>query len=1247
MIGSKTWIWLLLALVPVTGGLMAQTNPLSNLRDTIVVVNPAGQLLDSLTVVPGSLRITDPETGKTLPSSYYQLMGRFLIWRDAPFGGRGAIRATYRVLPFALDATVRLLDSSQLIQEEAGLVIGGYDEYVRSGLLDNDGKVRTNGSFSRAISFGNRQDLVLNSAFNLQMNGELGNGIEVAAAITDESLPVQPEGTTQQLREFDKIFIQLKKNRSTLTAGDYELRNPDGYFLRYFKKLEGATFTTVLGAVPSSGNASSGSHSSPGEGAAAGARNAEKQKTPKESNVFNLGRSKPRSGARSPGAGTSESLSDSTAPFPRGEGLGEGVLTTTASVAVARGQFTRQQIQPIEGNQGPYRLVGNGNQRFLIVLAGTERIFLDGELLVRGLDGDYVIDYNLAELTFTTRRLITRDSRITAEYEFADQRYLRTLATGGARYDSQVLRSGGNFSAYLNGYTQQDSRTATGDLELNANQRAQLAAFGDGQGGIPILSLDTLDGRAEQRATYQLRDTSYLCGGIRIDTAYLKNAIGGRFVATFTERGTGFGEYELDINRPANERVFRYVGSDPETCRPRGNFAPIIDLVAPTQQQLIALGGEYRFKDNGTLRIEASRSKLDLNRFSREDAGDDNGSALRFDGDRTIAIGPDSSGWAVAGRGHYEFVEQSFNFINPYRSPEFFRNWNLSNRLGTVQPERENEQIIGAGLGLVKARVGRIDYDYEQFTRGNSYSGQRHAAAVKLKTDTWLVDGNLSLLESKDDLADGSFRRPKLKLSKTFDKLGGWSLQSSYEGERSLRQQIGVDTLSPPSFQFDRYSVGLALPANDKYKLSISANQRTDQLPKGDELVVSTEAREVTAEGNYTASKNVQFGGNFTFRDLAVNDQELVDDTPSRTFLGRLDLRTNALERSLRTQTTYQVGNGQEPRVDFQYLFVGAGQGQYIWQDSLYNNDGRIQPNEMEIAPFADIADYVRVSVFSNDFIRTDNVALNQKINWDPTRLWRDAQGFKKFLRRFALNTSVIIDRKTRDSPAIEAWNPLQLGVADSSLVALNVQRRHGLFFNRSNPKYDVQLSNADRRNRRVLTTGYEANQTQDWTLRFRYRPNDQLSLEAAAVTGTRAADSEFFNNKDFQIEFFRAEPSINWQPGELRLVTKVIFGQEENILPGSEGERTDRLELDLEGNYKNWLTARFRWVDIAFEGESRSPVGFALLQGLQPGRNLLWNVGATRQLGQYLQLTLSYEGRQTGEARTVHVGRAQVQAFF
>jgi hypothetical protein len=1142
---------------------------LSNVRERTVATNGPGLLVDSLTIAPGSLEVLTPE-GIRMPEGAYRLDGRYLRWSspDLP----DTLHLRYRALPFALDERVRLIDSSQLVREEIGLVIGGYDPYVRSGLLDNDTKVQTRGSFSRAISFGNRQDLVLNSAFNLQLNGELGNGIEVSAAITDENLPVQPEGTTQQLREFDRIYIQLRKDRSQLTAGDYELRNPEGYFMRYYKKLEGATFTTVAG------------------GAA---------------------------------------------------GADDGRWSNAASVAVARGQFIRQNITPGEGNQGPYKLTGDGAQRFLIVLAGTERIFLDGELLVRGLDADYVIDYNLAELTFTPRRLITRDSRIVAEYEYADQRYVRTLTAGSSRYER------GRWTGYVNLYSQQDSKTATGDLELTAEQREALSLEGDNPDGIAIPSIDTLDGREELRTTYELRDTLLVCPVPQQYLLQSNDAELGRFVATFTDRGAGGGPYDLDPERQDNERVYVYVGFD-EDCVPLGRYAPEIDIVAPRQQQLFAAGGIYEFGGEGSIRFEGSRSRVDLNRFSDLNSDDDVGHALRVDADRTISLGSDSSGWAVAGRARYEFLEESFNFINPYRSPEFYRNWNLSNRLSTVRPEASSEQLAGGGLGLVRRGIGRLDYDYEEFRRGGNYRGRRHEGVLQAGVSGWSVTGAYSLLESEDEASRGSFRRPNARLSKKFDDWGGWELSASYAGERSVRRSLDGDTLSPLSFQYDKYVVGLAAPATEKFSFLLSANLRDDKLPDPTELRRSTTAREVSAEGKYRAGRALQLGGNFTYRDLNVLAPDLVEDRPTGTFLGRLDVRAEALKRAFTSQTTYQVGSGQEPRIEFQYLYVGPGQGQYIWQDSLFNNDGRIQPNEIVLSPFPDIADYIRVSVFNNTFIRTDNVLLNQRFNWDPQRIWRQAEGVRSFLKRISLNTAVNIDRKTRQAEDIMPWNPFQLAVADSSLVALNVRRRHGLFFNRANPRYDAQLSNSEQRNRRVLTTGYESSRRGEWELRFRYRPTDALSVEAAGVTGRRESDSERFNEKDFDIEFNRVEPSVTWQPGEFNLTTTFIYGREENTLPEGDGEFTLRREFSFEGNYRNWINASLQWIEIDFEnGSSSSPVGFALLQGLQPGRNLLWNLSLTQQLGEYLQLNLIYDGRQTGEAATVHVGRAQVTAQF
>jgi hypothetical protein len=912
-----------------------------------------------------------------------------------------------------------------------------------------------------------------------------------------------------------------------------------------------------------------------------------------------------------------------------------------ASIAIARGQFIRQNITPGEGNQGPYKLTGDGAQRFLIILAGTERIFLDGELMIRGLDADYVIDYNLAELTFTPRRLITRDSRIVAEYEYADQRYVRTLTAGSSHFEK------GRMSAYVNLYSQQDSKSATGDLDLTAEQREALSLEGDNPDGIAIPSIDTLEGREELRTTYELRDTVIDCPVSQTYLVQSNDAELGRFVATFTDRGAGGGAYDLDPERQDNERVYVYVGYD-EDCRPLGRFAPEIDIVAPQQQQLFAVGGAYDFRGEGSIRFEGSRSRVDLNRFSELNSEDDVGHALRIDADRTLSLGSDSSGWAVAGRARYEFLEESFNFINPYRSPEFYRNWNLSNRLSTIRPEAASEQLAGGGLGLVKRGIGRIDYDYEEFSRGDTYRGQRHEGVVQLGTRGWAVAGAISQLNSEDESSRGSFRRPNVRLTKTFPNWGGWQLSAAYNGERSVRRSLEGDTLSPLSFQFDKYVLGLTMPTSEKFSFLLSANLRDDKLPEPTELRRSTTAREVSAEGKYRAGRGLQLGGNFTYRDLDVLAPELVDDRPTGTFLGRFDVRAEAAKRAFTSQTTYQVGSGQEPRTDFQYLYVGPGRGQYIWQDSLYNNDGRIQPNEIVLSPFPDIADYVRVSVFNNTFIRTDNVILNQRFNWDPQRIWRQAEGVRSFLKRIALNTAINIDRKTRQSDDIRPYDPFQLAVADTSLVALSVRRRHGLFFNRANPRYDIQLSNSEQRNRRVLVTGFESSRREDWELRFRYRPTDQLSIEAAGVTGRRDSDSERFNEKDFAIVFNRVEPSVTWQPGEFNLTTTLIYGREENTLPEIDGEFTLRREFSFEGNYRNWINARMQWIEIDFEnGLSSSPVGFALLQGLQPGRNLLWNLSMTQQLGEYLQLNIIYDGRQTGQAATVHVGRAQVTAQF
>ena len=1105
-------------------------------------------VIDTFSINPRTFQILNKDK-KSISLDYKLLPYKGLVvFLDIPYD-----TLTFNYHPLLIDFTKKYykhpISLNRTIEQQQYHPSINIINNVNSNNLFQGTKLNRTGSISRGLMVGNNQDFSLNSNLNLQLSGSISPTMKILASVTDDNIPIQPQGNTQQLQDFDKVFIQVSDEKWKLTAGDFWIKNKDSYFLKYHKRGQGIHLENKI----------------------IGSNNIE--------------------------------------------------IDIENSASISKGKFGRNVIQGIEGNQGPYRLFGNENESFIIILSGTENVYIDGILQKRGQNNDYIIDYNTSEVSFTANTLITKDKRIIVEFQYSDKNYARSLL----QTSTTIKKNKSSF--YIHGYGEQDSKNQPLQLDFDLLDRQTLENIGD---NIDLAIGSGIDSVDFNQATnlYQKKDSlGYEVYQYSIDE---QQAV---YMLTFSNVGQGNGNYKIKENN-ALGKVFEWVAPDTISFGDivkNGDYSPIKKLVTPKKRQIISLGGKTIWSGN-SLNYELSTSNMDLNTFSNINNEDNIGFAglVNFENKNTL-----KGKWELNQQYRIESISKDFRRIERFREVEFERNWNIQN---LITPK--NQLLSSAKINLKHIENGLFQYQLNSYFIKNNFNGYKNDFKIKWNKKVRL-NFNGSLMNS-DGQFKTSFLRHKTDL---FIPIKGFKL--GFKDINENNQFFIADTLNNNSYRFYDWKVYIENFDSTRNRVQFFYQERYDWFKGRSILEKATKAISPGLMVGISSRKNFNLNYSLAYRMLQ-SDSSLTTILPENSLASRLNYNLKLLKGGINTNSFLEIGSGLELQKEFIYIEVPAGQGVYSWND--YNDNGIKELNEFEIAAFSDQATYIRVFTPNNNYIKIYSFQYNQNLNIDFRRIINGKTMAEKFLKKFYNQTAVNTHKKTNDLDLQTLLNPLVN--ADNPIIQqMSNSLRNSLFFNRSSSKYSFELVTLLFANKNLLINGTDFRSTNKDQIKFRWNLNQSLMFNSQLSKEIKKNSSTYMTNRNYDIENKEINNRLSFQPNTLfRIALNGRYSEKRNSIDyGNEKAFIKDIGIELRRSKRDMglLNGELHLVNINYNGESSSTIGFEMLEGLQLGKNITWKLGFQKNMSNNIQISINYNGRKSQENRAIHTGSMQMRAFF
>ena len=153
-----------------------------------------------------------------------------------------------------------------------------------------------------------------------------------------------------------------------------------------------------------------------------------------------------------------------------------------------------------------------------------------------------------------------------------------------------------------------------------------------------------------------------------------------------------------------------------------------------------------------------------------------------------------------------------------------------------------------------------------------------------------------------------------------------------------------------------------------------------------------------------------------------------------------------------------------------------------------------------------------------------------------------------------------------------------------------------------------------------------------------------------AANTLKSTSSVENYSSRNYKIDSYQLIPKISYLfSRNVSLDIFYEFQNKENKIADYETLKQTRFgtSFTYAGEKKLIMNGEISLYNNDFVGDAFSPVAYQMLSGLQPGKNTTWKLLVQKNLTQFLDINITYQGRKNETSELIHTGSVQLRAYF